>query len=111
MDYFKTYAAAGNACLAAEEAMYIKAAKLDALADEIYAFEALSPERWADALSDFAYWPSPMREGQHPEPALVRAIKALMWGDDAEFGATCREAIKERIREIAMDKAEQEISP
>ena len=111
MDYFKTYAAAGNACLAVEESMAVKAAKLDALADEICASEVLSPERWADALADFAYWPSPTREGQHPEPALVRAIKALMWGDDAEFGATCREAIKERIREIAMDKAKQEISP
>ena len=87
--------------------MAVKAAKLDALADEIYAIEVLSPERWADALADFAIWPTQAR----PDAALVQAIKALMDGDDTEFGALCRDAIKVRIHEGAMDKAEQEISP
>ena len=110
MDHFETYADAGRACEAPEERMERKQAEIEALADELYEADLLSPERWADALADFAWWP-PKAISRAPDPDLVQAIGALMLRDDLRFAEYCRAAIIRRIQDTAYECAEMRLSP
>ncbi|MDE2473286.1 MAG: hypothetical protein KGL35_32415, partial [Bradyrhizobium sp.] len=74
MDHFETYADAGNACLAVEEAMERKQAEIDVLADALNEVGLSSLDNWAEALADFAYWPT--APDRSPERSLVYALKA-----------------------------------
>ena len=111
MDYFSSYAAAGNACLAVEERIEAQAARIEARAAEIADALAQQPDVWADALADFAYWPLRDAHKPNPQPELVAAIRAIRAGDYAEFGRICAEQIGKRIDELGRDRAEQEIAP
>ncbi len=116
MDHFDSYAAAGNACLAGEESIEAKGKRLQAAiqarALEIASRMLCNPELWADALADFAYWPAASATyRKEPSEALVSAMRALMAGDNAEFGRICTQQIAERITAAAMDRAQVEIDP
>ncbi len=115
MDHFETYADAGNACLAVEEAMEREEACIKARikerAEEIEGRMVADPESWADALVDFAYWPASSAMFQkEPQRELVMAMRALMTGDHAEFGRVCVGQIKDRFPAAALARAVKEIT-
>ena len=110
MNHTESYAAAAFDHDTREDRMERKQAEIEALADELYEADLLSPERWADALADFAWWP-PKAISRAPDPDLVQAIGALMLRDDLRFAEYCRAAIIRRIQDTAYECAEMRLSP
>lgn len=108
MNHTESYAAAAFDHDTREEGKENDQALIDTIAVDQYAIDILSPSRWADALADLAYWPTPAT-GCRPAGETVQAMQALMTGDAVEFYRIVTEGIRSRIKETAQEVAETEV--
>lgn len=111
MQHTESYAQAAAQHAAEQDRVDRDEARIKARAKEIFEANIRNPEKLADALAEFAYWPAAGAQFvKDPSAALVAAMQYLLAKDYARFGALCHQHLLIGIMIDAHDQAEVEFA-